>query len=220
MSKPVIGLPGGSVLHGASVGFCGKLPARGDFVSVGLARSFVEKWHDWMQRMLAASRQALGEDWLPTWNVAPIWRFALSPGICGPDAVLGLWMPSVDGIGRQFPLTFAAVVTDASPAALIRDGGIFLSLAEAAGLDALALDLEPCGVAARLDGDRPDTQGAAALAPVFGPYEGALWWSIPCDHVATGAVTFVTRELPDESLFGRMLQPGRSVGGTECPKSR
>ncbi|MGD9614997.1 MAG: type VI secretion system-associated protein TagF [Alphaproteobacteria bacterium] len=217
MSEPVIGPPSGSVLHGASVGFCGKLPARGDFVSVGLPRSFVEEWHDWMQRMLAASRAALGKEWLALWNVAPIWRFALPPGICGPEAVLGLWMPSIDRIGRQFPLTFASVMADTGLARMIRDGDGFLALAEAAGLDALAADLDPGDIAARLAGDIASTQPAAGIAPEFRVCDGALWWSNVGNSAAIGAVAFATPGLPDAEAFIRMLQPGKSVGGAECP---
>src|SRR5260370_2664306 len=117
------GIPMPDPLSAAAIGFCGKLPARGDFVTAGLPRRFAEAWHDWLQPVLAASRRALGEDWLAAWLEAPIWRFALSPGTCGPDSVLGLWMPSVDRVGRHFPLTFAAVASHSDPVALIRHGG-------------------------------------------------------------------------------------------------
>jgi type VI secretion system protein ImpM len=231
MPEPVIGLPTdpaliGPTLPGAAIGFCGKLPARGDFVSIGLPRGFVEPWHDWMQRMLAASRSALGEDWLPIWNVAPIWRFALSAGSCGPDAALGLWMPSVDRVGRQFPLTFAAVAAEIGIAALIRDSGSFLARAETAGLDAIAAGLDPGDVAARLAADIPSPEGAAGgavgIAPEFRSCEGALWWSTACDTACNSAVTdvvkFATPGLPGAETFTRMLQPGKSVGGAECPR--
>jgi type VI secretion system protein ImpM len=212
MPEFVIGPPSGPAPHRVAVGFCGKLPARGDFVSVGLPRLFVDNWHDWMQRMLAASREMLAECWLEAWNVAPIWRFALSPGVCGPDATLGLWMASVDRVGRQFPLTFAAVAADAEIAPLVGDDGGFLAIAESVGLDALAADLEPGEIAARLTGGIPMTAGAPGIAPAFAACEGALWWNAACDSVATGAVTIATAGLPDEGVFVRMLQPGKSVG--------
>jgi type VI secretion system protein ImpM len=226
MPEPVIGPPTGPAptnlaLPGAAIGFCGKLPARGDFVSIGLPRGFVEPWHDWMQRMLAASRAALGEDWLAAWNVAPIWRFALSPGGCGPDAALGLWMPSIDRVGRQFPLTFAAVAAESVVAALLRDSGGFLARAETVGLDAIAAGLDPGDVALRLAADIPRTEGAAGIVPEFGSCEGALWWSTACDTAcpsgATDVVKFATPGLPDAETFTRMLQPGKSVGEAECP---
>jgi len=222
MSEPVNGPPTRPALPGAAIGFCGKLPARGDFVSIGLPRGFVEPWHDWMQRMLAASRVALGEDWLAAWNVAPIWRFALPPGDCGPDAVLGLWMPSIDRVGRQFPLTFAAVAAESDIAALIRDNGGFLARAETAGLDAIAAGLDPGDVVVRLAAEDSSLDGAAGIAPEFRPCEGALWWSTACNTVcssgATGVTEFATPGLPDAETFTRMLQPGKSVGEAECPR--
>ncbi len=196
-------------LRDAAIGFCGKLPARGDFVASGLPRSFVEAWHDWMQRVVAASRHRLGEDWVAAWLEAPIWRFALSPGICGPDAVLGLWLPSVDRVGRYFPLTFAAVASDADPATLIREGGGFLAAAEGAGLDALAGDLAPDAVAARLATAHSAEPGDAGSDPAMCPPGGALWWSAGSPRVSRAA--FATFSLPDEASFAGMLDAGSLV---------
>jgi type VI secretion system protein ImpM len=223
MPDLVAGLPTRPVPGGVATGFCGKLPARGDFVVFGLPRKFVEIWHDWMQRMLAASREVLGEDWLAVWNVAPIWHFALSPETCGPGTVLGLWMPSVDRVGRQFPLTFAAVAAEIGIAALIRQDGGFLGIAEAAGLDALDAGLDPGEVAARLAPDIPGIEHAGAIVPpICWSCEGALWWraarDAACDSDAVaGVVAFATPGLPDAETFTRMLQPEKSVGGSECP---
>jgi type VI secretion system protein ImpM len=36
-----------------------------------------------------------------------MWRFVLGEGVCGGDAWAGLLVPSVDKVGRYFPLTFA-----------------------------------------------------------------------------------------------------------------
>jgi type VI secretion system protein ImpM len=38
-----------------------------------------------------------------------VWRFAISPGILGPEGLGGVMMPSVDRVGRYFPLMIAAV---------------------------------------------------------------------------------------------------------------
>jgi type VI secretion system protein ImpM len=71
------------------MGFFGKLPARGDFLRVGLPRSFTDPLDDWLRRALAASRALFGERWAEVWEAAPIWRFALPPGACGPSPVTG-----------------------------------------------------------------------------------------------------------------------------------
>lgn len=203
MPEPLIAAPAGALLRGATLGFCGKLPARGDFVTSALPRRFVEPWHDWMQGALAASRATLADDWLPAWNEAPIWRFALSPGICGPDAALGLWMPSVDRAGRNFPLTFAALASDCDVPALMREGGDFLDVAETAGLDALARDIEPDEITARLS-----TANCGALQETEDLLDllaggGAIWWTDGAPRVPAGA--FLTSALPDATEFAGML---------------
>lgn len=85
-------------------GLYGKLPAKRDFIAVGASRGFLGVWEPWMQSGLSASRLALGSAWQPAFLRAPIWRFWLGARICGAP-VLGAFMPSVDGIGRYFPLT-------------------------------------------------------------------------------------------------------------------
>lgn len=95
-------------------GFYGKVPQLGDFVSRRLPRPFIETWDEWLQSALAASREQLGAGWLDRYLVSPIWRFALSPGICSESAWAGVLMPSVDRVGRYFPLTLASSIADPS----------------------------------------------------------------------------------------------------------
>jgi type VI secretion system protein ImpM len=85
----------------------GKLPVRGDFVSRRLKAGFVETWDKWLQSALSASKEQLGSQWLDIYLTSPIWHFVLSPGICGSLSWTGILMPSVDNVGRYFPLTFA-----------------------------------------------------------------------------------------------------------------
>jgi type VI secretion system protein ImpM len=94
---------------GPRAGFFGKVTSHGDFVTRRLAPSFLRRWDDWVQAGLQESRQALGPHWLPTYLSSPIWRFALAPGVCGDQGWAGLLMPSVDRVGRHFPLTLAAL---------------------------------------------------------------------------------------------------------------
>lgn len=87
------------------VGFFGKLPSHGDFVRRRIADDFVTAWDAWLQQCLSDSRQTLGEAWLDTYLTSPVWRFALAPTVCGAAAVAGILVPSVDRVGRYFPLT-------------------------------------------------------------------------------------------------------------------
>ena len=209
MSDPLSATPTATILQAAAIGFCGKLPARGDFVTAGLPRRFTEAWYDWLQSVLATSRRALGEDWVAAWLEAPIWRFALSPGICGPDSVLGLWMPSVDRVGRHFPLTFAAIAGNADPAALIREGGGFLAAVEGLGLEALARELAPDTLAAQLAAAASAEPGDAGTDPELCPPAGALWWSAGSPRVPGS--TFATESLPDDVAFLGMLDAGAVI---------
>jgi len=91
----------------ATCGFYGKLPGEGDFVTRRLPWEFTSAWDDWLQQGMQASRAALGEGWLNLYLSAPIWRFQLAPGVCGPLGWRGLFFASVDRVGRYFPLTLA-----------------------------------------------------------------------------------------------------------------
>lgn len=203
MPEALIGAASSGLLRDAAIGFCGKIPGRGDFVQAGLPRAFVDPWDAWMQRMILASRALLGKEWVPAWLEAAVWRFALSPGICGPGSVLGLWMPSVDSVGRYFPLTLAAVGPDSGASALMREDGGFLGAAECAGRDALANDLPPEALTARLAAAAATPPAGAASDPVLCPAGGGLWWTEGAPRVS--AERFASAGLPDENTFVAML---------------
>ncbi len=92
----------------ALCGFFGKVPTHRDFLSRRLPRSFLAPWDHWLQEAIATSRVQLGEAWLQAYLVNPLWRFCLSPGLCGPELWAGIVMPSVDRVGRYFPLSIVA----------------------------------------------------------------------------------------------------------------
>ncbi len=100
---------------GTRTGLFGKLPAHGDFVRRHLPRSFVTPWDEWLSAGIAAAQDALGDDWAAAWDAAPAWRFSLAAGVCGPDAVLGVMLPSVDMVGRRFAITLAALPAQDAP---------------------------------------------------------------------------------------------------------
>ncbi len=90
------------------VGFFGKLPSHGDFLRRRVSDAFVDAWDAWLRECLAASRSALGARWLDVYLTSPAWRFVCAPGACGPAPVVGLLAPSVDQVGRYFPLTLVS----------------------------------------------------------------------------------------------------------------
>ena len=184
---------------GVSVGFFGKLPARGDFVTAGLPRTFVDPWDAWCQRGIAQTRAAAA-DWTDAWLEAPVWRFRLPPGCCGAQPVLGLWMPSVDRAGRYFPLTIAAV---GDPA--VSPGG-FLDAAEQAGMAALEHDVEP-GLLAR---QVSEAFGVGEPCPVPEAADGqAVWWTEGGPRVP--AVTIVTACLLEGAAYAAAIDSAWAV---------
>src|SRR5262245_41102935 len=90
------------------LGLYGKLPSHGDFLRRRASDAFVETWDGWLQEGMVASRAALGERWLDVYLTSPAWRFACAAGVCGAEPVIGLLVPSVDRVGRYFPLTLVA----------------------------------------------------------------------------------------------------------------
>lgn len=91
-------------------GFFGKLPAKGDFIQRRLEPGFTGAWDNWLQTCMETSKAELGSGWLETYLVSPIWRFALAPNLLSQNAMVGVVMPSVDSVGRYFPLTIAVEV--------------------------------------------------------------------------------------------------------------
>lgn len=92
----------------ASTGFYGKLPCVGDFVRRRLPDAFVTPWDEAMQRLLIAAA-ADDEATEPDTSPGP-WRFALAPGVCGPEGWIGSVAAGCDRVGRSFPLAIAATV--------------------------------------------------------------------------------------------------------------
>ncbi|MEA3155176.1 MAG: type secretion system protein ImpM [Betaproteobacteria bacterium] len=166
--------------HGSApliAGWYGKMPCLGDFASRRLDSGFIAAWDSWLQRSLAASRQALADSWLETFLRSPMWRFVLTPGVCGADAWTGLLVPSVDKVGRYFPMTFALRV----PAANTDITSLFAARTwyqalEQVGLLALSADFSPEALETALAGlpfpavfESSDAASAAMLS----------WWRNP-----------------------------------------
>ena len=120
------------------------MPARGDFLSRRLEAEFVSAWDEWLQRVVRESRERLGERWLECFLSMPVWRFALPAGMYSSAGWVGLMVPSVDRVGRYFPLTIAASIQEDGidmPATLAR-ALPWLDSIEALALDALRPELD------------------------------------------------------------------------------
>jgi type VI secretion system protein ImpM len=186
-----------------TTGFFGKLPARGDFVERRLDRGFCRTLDDWLQAGMEESRARLGDAWLPLYLNAPLWRFAFAAGVCGALPATGVMMPSVDRVGRYFPLVLAVHTGCAAPAWY------------AAAEQTILLALED---------DCPFAQFDAAVASL-GPAaagEGAanacVWWTLGSDAVPPCAL--VGDRLPDAQRFAAFVSGDHSSHGWHSLRDR
>ena len=189
---------------GTIPGWYGKLPSLGDFASRRLPVEFVKPWDAWLQDVMPAARSALGGSWLDSYLTMPIWRFAFLPGLVGQSGWAGVLMPSVDRVGRHFPLAIAMALPSYTATAYV----VFECADWFAGLEDAALTvLDPTRGVDDLDGAlaqsvlavRPSAEPDGPSGPLralpsvetFGPLaEGealrawsestgwqALWWT-------------------------------------------
>lgn len=134
--------------NGASneAGFYGKLPCRGDFLQRRAPLPFVDVWDAWLQECMHASKGQLQDAWLDTYLTGPVWRFVLDAGVCGDQSYAGILVPSVDRVGRYFPLTVVApLAAGHCPLDVACGAHAWFEAAEGLVLDALeaeALDID------------------------------------------------------------------------------
>ncbi len=160
------------------VGWFGKLPSAGDFVGRRLPAEFQRSWDDWLQLGLTHSRSTHDDGWLDLYLTFPVWRFMLPPGAYGEDGWCGVLLPSVDRVGRCFPLTICErlPVGAARPGLLAIDG--HLEAFASAGIDALdgmavdELDARLSALPAISESEAPSPLPLDACAE---PAAGAKW---------------------------------------------
>ena len=115
----------------AVFGAFGKMPSLGDFFRISAPPGFLDVWDAWLQSCLVSGAHTFGSRWDALYMSVPIWRFSLSAGLAGPKKMMGVLMPSVDRVGRRFPLTLMHPVDGTSPAA--QDHFLHLDLFEKLG---------------------------------------------------------------------------------------
>ncbi len=203
-------------------GYYGKVSTHGDFVRRGLAPQLVEAWDGWLQGCMRASQEQLGHAWLERYLNSPVWRFAIAPGVLGAEGLGGVMMPSVDRVGRYFPLMIGAPGAPALLEWFQRQAAWYDAVEE------LARDsLDAAFVLERLDAvPAPRVSGAAAppaqadrriplddmtaTAVANAALHGhSLWWSEGGPYVH--ASMRVCRAMPLAQQFATMLDD-RMIG--------
>lgn len=161
----VVPLPDGAVNGGA---IFGKLPAHGDFIARGLAPDARDSLDDWLAASLADAREALGEGFDDAFDTAPPWRFAHAEG---DGWIAGAIAPSVDSVGRRYPIVAQrgiAGIGEAADAAAHCEAAIYDAFEQGWDADALHVAVQQSPVA--WDDEWPGhagwwTMGSENLAP-------------------------------------------------------
>jgi type VI secretion system protein ImpM len=212
MSGPAL-IPGTAT---AVAGWYGKIPALGDFASRRLPPGFINAWDAWLQRAMATSRAALRERWQEIYLNSPIWRFALLPGVCNNNAWAGIMMPSVDKVGRHFPLTIA-IALDPQPEMIttIFASQDWFAAVEQIALSSLSMNFQVQELEDRLTAslfcnhspaDHPGHTAARELAAWWaGPGETPVVFNMPdLDSIST-VIKASGLNMLSASGFGRSL---------------
>jgi type VI secretion system protein ImpM len=182
-------------------GWYGKLPSLGDFASRRLPPLFIEPWDRWLANSLATWRGRDGA-WLDAYLAAPPLRFVLGAGLVFEESpgYAGILMPSVDRVGRYFPLTVARARTldgVVTPAA-------WLSELESVAVAALNEDWD----AERLDEELGKLDDGASTAsnglpgPAWPARGHSLWW---CDRAGELSPPVVAAGLPGSVMLVELL---------------
>lgn len=202
----------------ALAGLFGKLPARGDFVRENLPRDFTDSWDAWWQRGLAELQIQHSDEWRDAWLEAPVWRFMLPPGLCGRSGLLGLWVPSVDKVGRYSPLTIAA----AAPCDWLPYLGLmtsFLAAAEDTAREALERDLTPDEMLERIQAAFLPADSGPTLDPDprFTPGH-TTWWTEGGPRVDARFEAGIG--LPEGRQFAAFMDDEWGTSAAAAPDSR
>ncbi|MDV7143099.1 type VI secretion system-associated protein TagF [Tropicimonas sp. TH_r6] len=201
---PDLVLMAGAALLGPFGAF-GKMPSLGDFFRLDVPPGFTSTWDGWLSGVLPVARTQLGPRWQDCYYNAPIWRFSLAPGLVGRHAVVGVMMPSVDRVGRAFPLSLVAPVSQAGPEMHMAMAKGFEAL-ETVALAALEFSMTQADLRDRLEVLSGEFEAMSAPTPeipeAFSAAGAAGFWSAldgeRVDYMAT-------RDLPDAGTFCAML---------------
>jgi type VI secretion system protein ImpM len=219
--------------EGFAVGWYGKIPGAGDFIARRVPASFSEPWDRWLQGAIEGSQERLGAGWRDAFLSTPAWRFVLAPGVVGANAWAGLMVPSVDAVGRYFPLTVACALPSASldVAATLLGAGRWFDEIEAIALEAIAPRADTGRIDAALARRRFEARWLAlpeasdATLPIRGARPQMLYVDLPENAAAaSGALRALAARLcephsawlaePSE-VFGRSLLLCESLPAAE-----
>ncbi|MET0251598.1 MAG: type VI secretion system-associated protein TagF [Novosphingobium sp.] len=163
----------------------GKLPAHGDFLARGLAGDLREALDNWISAGVAGARTRFADHFEQRYFAAPPWHFVDR----GPDGQWtgGALCPSVDGVGRKFPILLATPAPGPE---------------QALGAARVAVDLACAAISQGWDAGRLHTELGAAIAASATGEDIRTGWAIDADD---GSHLAFPGRFPD-GLVERMLE--------------
>lgn len=117
------------------IGCFGKIRSCGDFISRHVSPSVQQKFDQWLEAGLGESKEKFQQQWLDYYLTSPVWYF-LRPSADREQFVFGIMMPSIDKVGRYYPLIVINELQYGEPLDLERASKI-----EALMLDTLSSDV-------------------------------------------------------------------------------
>jgi type VI secretion system protein ImpM len=182
-------------------GWFGKIPSLGDFATRRLPSTFIEPWDEWLSAELSEARFVLADTWNTVYKQAPISCFSLGPGTVDDHTWHGILVPSLDRVGRQFPLTIALCLSPHTSATI---GRRWWTALVASGRRALepacgAEGVEEALATVAAETDLPSVEPAQATFE-----EGtSTWWA--WSENPPVAVSSITRGLPRAACFRKLF---------------
>lgn len=180
----------------------GKLPSAGDFISRRMPYGVQQFWDRWCAGGMEVLKERSHTSGWGFWGSTPKWAFVVpaQPGV--PFGQFGIFAPSCDRVGRNFPfLVTTAILGDNVVNILLRAGPISLGWCDVISLAQLsraAMDVVDAQLATVLANelvkDAPAADGDITLPPGVSPtslpwpgladtfdLNGAesYWWSVP-----------------------------------------
>ncbi|MDZ5449870.1 type VI secretion system-associated protein TagF [Labrys sp. ZIDIC5] len=199
------------------IGFFGKVPSHGDFVSTGLGRQAETELVNWLQSGLQESEQTLGTQWESLFHASPPWRFVIERSLWGHATMVGILLPSKDRVGRSFPLVIAARLSNYDgPARLFCFDESWFTAAEAIAETSTLRDFNITAFLGGLKRLRlPQARPLQPPPPGAADSRVSLWWTV---ESGTGRASgFKTQGAPRAGDFVRLLKGGNP---TVKPPSR
>jgi type VI secretion system protein ImpM len=205
------------------VGYFGKMPKAGDFVSRNIDSAVREGFDRWLQESMSESKVQMKEAWLSAFLTSPIWRFLLIDQLAPSKTILGVMIPSVDKVGRYFPLAIlielAELKLDKAAMSVCDE---VLQEFEDLLLTALSEDIDQdyfdyqIGLAARRYSDRlldrPDdtkdglnpAQDLTKQLEEIQNTSGSVWWTEGSDSREADLLLY--RSMPQAAVFASFLR--------------